>query len=171
MVYKPLRIDITKLQLQKALEGRPMKISAAQIGRGTSYISLHPANVKVVEKAAMKGSGCVLNLAPGELLATAEDMKGEGIFGDIWKGVRSSYDWVKRNIINSDIYQQAIKPLVKGLVDTGATALKGMAPQLGTAIDMGKDAIGKETGAFGLKKRRSKSSRKAILQGKGLYLS
>lgn len=170
MVYKQIKINITRPQLQKALNGKPVQFNASQIGSGSTYLSLHPANVKLVEKAAMKGSGCVINLSPGELLATHEDMNGEGIFGDIWKGLKSAYKWTKKNVIDTDIYQKGLKPLVRGAVNTGATAIKGFAPELGTAIDMGVNEIGKQTGAFGVPKR-TKTQKKAMLQARGLYLS
>lgn len=102
MVYKQIKINITRPQLQKALNGKPVQFNASQIGSGSNYLSLHPANVKIVEKAAMKGSGCVVHLAPGELMATAEDMEGNGIFGDIWKGLKTGYKWTKKNVIDTD---------------------------------------------------------------------
>jgi hypothetical protein len=182
MVYKQLKIDITRPQLQKALKGKPIQINASQIGSGSSYLSLHPANAKLVEKASMKGCGCVINLSPGELMATAEDMEGNGIFGDIWKGLKSSYRWVKKNIVDTPIYQEALKPLVRGAVETGKTVLKGYAPKLAPAIDMATDKIGSETGAFGLarpptqsggvkKARMSKAKKYEVLKARGLYLS
>lgn len=170
MVYKQIKINITRPQLQKALNGKPVQFNASQIGSGSTYLSLHPANVKLVEKAAMKGSGCVIHLAPGELMATAEDMNGEGIFGDIWKGLKSAYKWTKKNVIDTPLYQSTIKPLVRGAVNTAATAAKSFAPQLAPAIDMGVNEIGKQTGAFGMKKR-TKTQRNEMLKGKGLYLS
>lgn len=169
MVYKQIRINITKGQLDKAIKGKPVQFSHSQLGNGDLYLSLHPANVKLVEKAAMKGTGCVINLAPGELMATAEDMEGKGIFGDIWKGLKSGYKWTKKNVIDTPIYQQALKPIVRGAVNTGATALKGFVPQLAPAIDMGVNEIGKQTGAFGM--RKTKTQKKAMLQARGLYLS
>ncbi len=172
MVYKQIKINITRPQLQKALNGKPVQFNASQIGSGSNYLSLHPANVKIVEKAAMKGSGCVVHLAPGELMATAEDMEGNGIFGDIWKALKSGYKWTKKNVIDTPIYQQNLKPLVRQAVNTAASAAKSFAPQLGTAIDMGVNEIGKQTGAFGLKrKKRTKTQRNEMLKGKGLYLS
>lgn len=174
MVYKQIKINITREQLNKALKGKPVQFTRKQIGEGTSYLSLHPANVKLVEKAVMKGSGCIINLSPGELMATAEDMNGEGLFGDIWKGLKSGYKWVKKNIIDSDIYQKTLKPLVRQAVNTGATSLKGIAPELAPAIDAGVNEIGKQTGAFGVRGGRkglSKTARKEKLKGMGLYLS
>jgi hypothetical protein len=170
MVYKQIKINITREQLKKALNNKPISIKNEQIGAGSNYLSLHPANVKIVEKSKLKGRGCVLNLAPGELMATAEDMKGAGFFGDIYKGLKSGYDFVKKNVIDTDIYQKVVKPLVKTAVDTGATALSTMAPGLAPAINIAKDTIGRETGAFGMK-RKTKAQKKAMLQASGLYLS
>lgn len=169
MVYKQIKINITREQLQKAIKGKPVSFKKEQIGSGTSYLSLHPANVKIVEKSVMKGTGCVLHLAPGELLATHEDMNGEGIFGDIWKGLKSGYKWVKNNIVDTPLYQQTIKPLVRKAVDLGANALSGFAPELSPAIQMAKNEIGNRTGAFGI--RKTKTQKKAMLQARGLYLS
>jgi len=166
MVYKQIKINITRAQLQKALNGKPVQFSASQIGSGSNFLSLHPVNVKLVEKAAMKGSGCVIHLAPGELMATAEDMNGAGIFGDIWKGLKSAYKWTKKNVIDTDVYQKGIKPLVKQAVDTGATALKTYVPNAAPLVDIATDQIGKRTGAFGIKAKKM-----ALLKGKGLYLS
>ena len=172
-MYKQIKIDITKPQLKKAISGKSVRISKNQIGSGTSYLSLHPANVRIVEKAAMRGAGCTICLAPGELMATAEDMGGNGIFGDIWKGLKSGYKWVKKNVIDTDIYQKGIKPLVREAVNTGVNVLKTRAPNLGSAIDLGVDQISKQTGAFGVRKntRMSKAKKIEMLRGRGLYLS
>jgi hypothetical protein len=124
MVYKQVKINITKAQLDKALKGKPVQFSANQIGSGSLYLSLHPANIKIVEKAAMRGSGCIMHLAPGELMATAEDMNGEGIFGDIFKGLKSGYSWVKKNIVDSDFYQKNLRPIAKQAVEMGKNAAK-----------------------------------------------
>lgn len=173
MVYKQTKINITRAQLNKALNGKSIKIGKDQIGSGSVYLSLHPANRRIVEKASLKGSGCCLNLSEGELLASAEDMQGEGIFGDIWKGLKSGYKWAKKNIIDTPIYQKAIKPVVRELVNKGVQMAKTVAPsQLGSTIDKGVNLLGDKTGAFGLKKGgRTKAQRKALLEAKGLYLS
>ena len=167
MVYKQVRINITKKQLNQALNGRPIRLLSSQIGNGDIALSLHPANIRIIEKAILKGKGCNLHLSEGELLSTAEDMSGEGLFGDIFKGLKSGYSWVKKNIIDSDIYQKGLKPIVRGAVDQGVSALSGQFPQLGIPLQMAKEEISKKTGAFGVKK----VSRKKRLQGKGLYLS
>lgn len=171
MDYKQIKIDITKGQLDKAIKGKSISIKKDQIGRGDKFLSLHPANVKIVEKAAVKDTGCVLSLSPGELLATAENMKGSGIFGDIFKGLKSGYNWTKSNVIETPFYQKGIKPVVRDFVDRGQALATAIVPQAGPALQMGKDYLSKETGAFGVKSRRTKAQKKSILQGRGLYLS
>jgi len=169
MTYKQIKINITKDQLHKALNGKSVSFKKDQLGVGNHYLSLHPANVKVVERAAMKGTGCILHLSPGELLATHEDMGGEGIFGDIWKGLKSGYSWAKKNVIDTDFYQKNIRPIARQAVDTGITALAGYAPQAIPLATLARDKLSKETGAFGV--RKSKAQKKALLVGKGLYLA
>lgn len=169
MVYKQVRIDITKKQLDQALNGKPIRLLPGQLGVGQIALSLHPANVRIIQKAVLKGKGCNLHLSEGELLSTAEDMKGEGLFGDIFKGLKSGYSWVKKNIIDSDIYQKGLKPIVRGAVDQGVSALSGQFPQLGIPLQMAKEELSKKTGAFGVGAK--KVSRKKRLEGKGLYLS
>lgn len=171
MVYKQLKINITKAQLDKALKGKPVQFSASQIGSGDSYLSLHPANVKIVEKASMKGSGCVVHLAPGELMATAEDMQGKGIFGDIFKGLKSGYNWVKKNVVDSDFYQKNIRPLARQAVEMGKNTAKAYLnnPIANNLIDAASSELSKSTGAFGV--RKTKAQKKQLLIGKGLYLS
>lgn len=169
MPYKQIKINITREQLHKALSGKPVSFKKEQFGVGNNYLSLHPANVKVVEKAAMKGAGCVLHLSPGELLSTAEDMKGSGIFGDIWSGLKSGYSWAKKNVIDTPMYQQNIKPIVRGLVDQGVAMASAYNPTAGKFATLARDKLSKETGAFGV--RRTKAQKKALLMGKGLYLS
>lgn len=170
MFYKQLKINITKAQLDKALKGKPIQLSRTQLGEGNNYLSLHPANVKIVEKAVMKGSGCVINISPGELMATAEDMNGEGIFSDIWRGLKSGYKWVKKNVIDTPIYQSAIKPLVRQAVNAGVAAANVAYPGSSAALTPITNKIGEKTGAFGMKKR-TKAQRNEMLKGKGLYMS
>lgn len=167
MVYKQVKIDITKPQVAKALAGKPIRFTKAQLGKGHP-ISLHPANVSIVEKAVLAGRGCCLTISPGEIHATNEDMGGNGIFGDIWKGLKSGYSWAKKNIIDTPIYQQTVKPLVRKAVDTGVLALSAAVPEAAPFAKMAADQLGQKTGAFGV---RNKAQRVARLKAAGLYLS
>lgn len=146
MVYKQVKIDITKKQLEQACKGKPVRFAKDQIGSGSHYLSLHPMNVKVVEKAAMKGTGCVLHMAPGELMQTADAMKGSGFFDSVWSFLKTNATPLL------DIVQNVAKPLVGEDI-----------------ANAGRDLVRNITGK-GVKKT-TKASRKAMLQGKGLYMS
>ena len=146
MVYKQVKIDITKKQLEQACKGKPVRFAKDQIGSGSHYLSLHPMNVKVVEKAAMKGTGCVLHMAPGELMTTADAMKGSGFFDSVWSFLKSNATPLL------DIVQNVAKPFVGEDI-----------------ANAGRDLVRNITGK-GVKKT-TKASRKAMLQGKGLYMS
>lgn len=143
MVYKQIKVDINKKQLEQACAGKPVRITKSQIGSGTNYLSLHPANVKIVEKAAMKGSGCVLHLAPGELMQTASDMKGSGFFDSVWSFLKNNATPLL------DIVQNVAKPFVGE-----------------NTAQAGRDLVRSITG-----KGVKKTDRKNQLSAKGLYLS
>jgi len=173
MTYKQIKIDITEKQLDKALDGKSFKIAPSQIGSGTSYLSLHPANVRLVEQACMKGKGCILNMSEGELLSSAEDCQGAGFFSKIWKKLRSSYKWAKKNVIDTPEYQKMIKPLVRGVVDQVAATAAAALPGSASVINAGVNELSKQTGAFGAVKgkKRTNIERQSQLIARGLYLS
>jgi len=175
MVYKAARIDFTDAQIKKAIAGKPIRLAANQVGKGTKVVFLHPVQHRVVSKAGMAGRGCTIELSPAEILTTVEsDMEGTGFFGDLWKGLKSGYSWVKKNVIYTPLYQQAVKPLVRQAVNTGATALSVMAPQAAPFINMAKDKIGSKTGAFGIPpitRRRIKRSDNVLMDGGSFRLN
>lgn len=155
MVYKRIKIDITEAQARKALAGKPFRLSASQIGKGHA-LSLHPANAKIVEKAALKGTGCNLHLSHGELADTCGQMNGSGFWGDIWSGIKKVWGVIKDSGAAST------------LADMGANALSGIAPEYAPAITAGRRLL-KSTTGVGV--RRTKAQRQEVLRGKGLYLS
>ncbi len=153
--YKPARLDLTDAQIKKIIRQEPIKITSKQIGVGSKVILLHPENHMKLSKAKKAGRGAVLYLSPGEVLATVEsEMDGTGFLQDVWRGLKSGYNWVKKNIIDTPIYQGAIKPLVKQGVNVLAGIAKtatGNSPAGNTAIDAVVGEVGNKTGAFGLK--------------------
>lgn len=157
MAYKRIKIQLTKAQAERALSGKSIRVAASQIGNGSEYVSLHPANAKLIEKAALKGSGCCINLSHGELADTADSMNGAGFWGDVWKGVKRGWRVLKDSGILSAAADAAVAPLAAA---TGQPALVSGARQLL-----------KRTTGVGVKPRRTKAQRMEILKGKGLYLS
>jgi len=167
-MYKPARIDFTLAQVKKAINGLPIRVAASQIGNGDKVIFLHPSQHRVVSKAGMSGKGCVVQLSPAEILTTVEsDMDGTGLFGDLWKNLKTGYSWAKRNIIDTDFYQKNVKPLARQAIDTGISALAGYAPQAVPIATAVRDKLSKETGAFGIPKtrRRVKRSENVLMGG------
>jgi len=158
-MYKPAKLDFSDAQIKKLIKGQPVKLSASQVGSGSKVVLLHPANYNNVRKSAMKGKGLTITLSPGEILSTVEsDMEGTGFFGDLWKGIKSGYNWVKKNVIDTPLYQNTIKPIVRGAIDKGA-AMLGAYTGNPALVNQAKDLIGKETGAFGVKPVMRRSRR------------
>lgn len=150
-MYKPARIDLTQAQIKKAISGKPIRLAGSQIGKGDKVVFLHPVQHRAVSKAGMAGRGCTIELSPAEVLTTVEsDMDGTGFFGDLWKGLKTGYNWVKKNVIDTELYQKAVKPLVRSAVNTGAAALSAAIPGSAPLINAAKEKIGSTTGAFGI---------------------
>lgn len=154
-MYKQIKIDITEAQARKALNGKPFRVNPSQIGRGDTFVSLHPMNVKAVEKAALKGNGLTLHLSPGELADTACRMDGSGFWGNLWRGLKKGWRVLKDTGIATKLADAAVAPLSAA---TGNPA----------AVVAGRQLFKTLTGAS---VKRSKADRRALLEGKGLYLS
>lgn len=161
MVYQPARIDFTDAQIKAAIAGKPIRFKANQINSGSKVVLLHPANHANYKKAAMKGKGLTITISPAEVLSTVEsDMDGTGFFGNLWKGLKSGYNWVKKNIIDSDIYQSTIKPIVRQGINAAVAAANTAYPGSAAALAPIANKIGEKTGAFGappvMRRRRLK---------------
>lgn len=93
-MYQRIKLNLSSAQQRKALRGAPIRVKADQIGTGY-IIMLHPANYKKLVKAKQ---GVILDLSPGEMIATASfhklvpaldgPMEGSGLFDSIWSGVK-----------------------------------------------------------------------------------
>lgn len=156
MVYKRIKVNITEAQAKKALAGKPIRIAPSQIGQGNQFISFHPANAKIIEKAAMRGAGCNIHMTCGELADTAHNMNGAGFWSSLWGGIKKGFNWLKDSGVLSAAADAAVAPLAAvtgqpGLVTAGRKLLK-------------------DTTGVGIKKM-TKIQRREVLRGKGLYLS
>jgi hypothetical protein len=121
---------------------------------------LHPLNVKKVANA--KG-GVNLVLSPGEMMASAHyhkmipndmEMSGNGIFGDIWEGLKKAGKFLKDTGVASKLADALQAPLA-GVVG----------PQLAAVARQGV----KQIGGFGIK-RGKKGNGLYLGKGSGLYL-
>jgi len=144
MVYKSIKLNLSANQLNKVRLGKPIRLSAAQIGTG-SDAWLHPVQHALVSKAHRKGRGCTLHLSPAEVLATQE--QGSGLFGSIWKGLKTGYKFIKNN-------WEELKPLASKLADAAVPAAVSYGVDPRTA--MSARQLLKETTGVGLKTKPGK---------------
>lgn len=156
MVYRRIKVNITEAQAKKALAGKPIRIAPSQIGQGTQFVSFHPANAKIIEKAAMKGAGCNIHMTCGELADTAHNMNGSGFWGSLLSGIKKGFKWLKDSGALSAAADAAVVPLSAYTGQPGVVA--------------GARKLLKDTTGVGIKKM-TKTQRREVLKGKGLYLS
>ena len=125
-MYQRIKLNLSSAQQKKALRGAPIRITADQIGSGY-IIMVHPSNYKRLVKAKR---GIVLDLSPGEMVATASfhklvpaldgPMEGSGIFDSIWSGVKRLGKFVADSGIGTilaDAGEELAKPFIG---ETGA---------------------------------------------------
>lgn len=121
-------VTLTLGQFQKLRKGGTVQLRADQIDTSRQHkhhLTLHPENAKKVKRAARNRRGVRLSLSPTEF-----EMSGEG-FGDFMRKLRDGFStagsWVKKNIIDTDVYRNNIRPIVRGLVDQGINAASALA--------------------------------------------
>ena len=68
-----MKLDLSEAQWKKAAATRPIQVKYEQIGSGMSFLKMHPANVRKLEKAHRSCKGCRVVLSPEEI---AEHMEG-----------------------------------------------------------------------------------------------
>jgi hypothetical protein len=157
MPYQQIKLDLTPAQQKKALKGLAFRLNASQIGKG-QVVLVSRANYKKIQSAK---AGVMLDLAPGEVIATASyhklipdmsgDMSGSGIFDTIWSGIKSAGKWLKDSGIASTLADAAI-PAVSGV--------------LGPAGALVARKIVKDTTGVGI----ARKTRKKAISGSGLYI-
>lgn len=137
-------LELTENNVKKLMRGYPTQLKKEQLHSTKHYVKVHPLTHQKLTKAKMSGKGIRLTLTPEEFNAS-----GEG-FMDILRGIKKGAQWVKKNIIDSNIYQTDIKPIVRKLVDSGVTAAQPMLGPIGPLVKSGVDKLGEVTSAYGL---------------------
>ena len=82
-------------------------------------------------------------------------------FNNIKNGLQTAGNWLKNNIIDSAPYQDVVKPIVRGFVDSTVKPIVGKytGPLSGLA-NQGIDAIGKASNAYGLRPHKKRSTKR-----------
>lgn len=138
----------------------------------------HPANAKMIKHAKSKSKGVIIPMSGGEIINDMNFHKnmGSGMEGgSIWSWLKDkAFPWLKQNV------WPAVKPIVSGLVDQGATMLGNYTGQPGL-VQAARSAL-KDVSGVGVKSLTTHDKRLAALakaraakamkrgKGSGLYL-
>jgi hypothetical protein len=118
----PVSLHLSKAQVRKAAQGRPIQISAANLHKGTHTIHVHPENHKKIQKA-----------------------KRSGLFD--W--LKNAWNTVKNKVIDTPFYQQTVRPIAKQGVNQ---LIDNFVPSAARDVaHKAADFAGDKTGAFGLR--------------------
>ncbi|ETM42123.1 hypothetical protein L914_12176 [Phytophthora nicotianae] len=94
-MYKEFKVDFTRAQALKILQGKPVRLSADQIGKGHSH-NFHPENYKKLMKVRQAHKGLTLSMTHGEVFSTHQSgLSGSGFWGDLWNGVKKGAKYLK----------------------------------------------------------------------------
>ena len=132
--------------------GHTIQISHSKLFNGLEIVVKKSKAFKLT-RAYRNGKGTRLNL-------DKEELEAQG--GSFWDVLRNAGNWIKNHIIDTPIYQNDIKPIVRQVVNSGVNALSAavgseapmLAPVVNSLGNSAVNAIGSKTGAFGLKPRR-----------------
>ena len=151
-------ITLTREHAKKLMQGKTVQLKHHHLAGNQHYIMLDHKKAHRMHKARMQGKGMRLSLHPHEMQANGEGFLD--FFKNLGKNIKKGYDWVEDHVIKTPFYQQNVKPIVRGLVNAGETAISARAPPAVQKIaNAGIEAIGAKTGAFGLKGHKRGSAR------------
>jgi len=137
----PVSLHLSKAQVCKAAQGRPIQISAANLLKGTHTIHVHPENHKKIQKAKRANKGCRFHLSNHE-------MEGSGLFD--W--LKNAWSTVKNKVIDTPFYQNTVRPIAKQGVNQ---LIDKFVPSAARDVaHKAADFAGDKTGAFGLRQHK-----------------
>lgn len=146
-------LELTKNNVNKLLLGRPTQLKKEQLNSNKHYIKVHPLTHAKLSKAKASGVGLRLTMTQPEL----EESEG---FMDILRGIKKGAKYIKDKVIDSNFYQQDVKPVVRKAVDIGLASANTVLPGVAsTVLKAGADKLGEVTNAYGLIIPESKSKR------------
>lgn len=163
MIYKPFKIAMTAVQQKNAMKGKGVRLTKDQLGKGPT-VMLHPENWKKCSSAQRAGTGVLIYMAPGEIMASAKEhdllpqemeLSGSGFFGDLWEGIKKVGSFLKDSGAGSLLADAAAAAATPFIGQTGA--------------DLGRKVFKGLTGVGAVKGKRKPPVKKA-LEASGLYL-
>lgn len=150
MSYVPVKLNLSKAQQKKLIQGKSVRVTKEQINKG-SDVYLHPLNAKKINSSK---NGANLSLSKGEILYSAKHsglVNGSGIWDDIWSGIKKVGSFLKDSGIASDI---------------ASTLANAAVPFIGsTASQIGRDII-KQTTGVGFSKSNNMAKARAAKRGR-----
>jgi hypothetical protein len=179
-MYIPTDVSITGPQLKTLILKGTCQIGKDGLKDCNSRVLLHPMMAARVEKARKTGKGVRLMCNLPEIRQTGvKGLKGSGMSGTGWfsdavdwikdKAPKAySYikdtvvPWVRDNIINTETYQQSIRPKIREKLEGFAEN----APYANLTVPA-LEWAGDQTKAFGVKKPRAASQSKRHVGAKG----
>lgn len=153
-----VHLNLSGPQVKKLVKGQGIRVAHKHLGSGEHFVHLHPHKAKKVHKAIKNQKGAVISLSPVELEHT---MEGGG-FGDFINKLKNAGKFLKEKIIDTNFYQQNVKPLVRGAVDEGLKLAKPYLGQTANLAEQGVNALGSTTNAFGLPKKKAAKKRVSV---------
>lgn len=136
-------LKLTESNVRKMVKGYPIQLSKAQLDGTDHFLRVHPLTHKKIMQAKTK-KGVRLHLTPQEVSDS-----GEG-FRDIWNKISKGAAWVKQNVIDTPIYQSAVKPILRKGIDNVASVVESRFPVATPLIEASINKLSDVTGAFGL---------------------
>jgi len=138
----PVSIHLSKAQVLKAAQGRPIQIRASNLHKGTHTIHVHPENHKKIQKAKRANKGCRLHLSHHH------EMEGSGLFD--W--LKNAWNTVKNKVIDTPFYQQTVRSIAKQGVNQLIDNFVPVATR--DVAHKAADLSGDKTATFGLRQHK-----------------
>ncbi|RLN32612.1 hypothetical protein BBJ28_00025868, partial [Nothophytophthora sp. Chile5] len=136
-MYKEFRVDFTHPQALKVLHGKPVRLSADQLGKGHPHY-FHPENHKKLVKAYESHKGLTLYMAHGEVLRThMSGLSGSGFWGNLWNGVKKGAKFLKDSGILSTLANTAVPAIATavGAPELAVPARAGLKALTGVGME------------------------------------
>ena len=157
MTYHKVKLHLSARDIMRLVNGQMIHLEHPKLLKGLEVV-VRKSKASKIARAYERKKGVRLNLDQDEL-------KEQG--AGFWDFLKNAGNWVKSHVIDTPFYQQTIRPIANQIAHAGVDALSAavapeapmLAPIIGAVGNKGVDALGKATGAFGLRRPRKKSPR------------